>query len=70
MSHNPPFRRTTPSTQRNHNMAKADKAQLSRAEALRRVEKALTELEYGTIEIKVEGGVPIWVLKHVRERVG
>jgi len=63
--------RSSKPIQRNHNVAaKEDKARLSRAEALRRVERALQELEYGTVEIKVEGGVPIWVLKHVRERVG
>ncbi len=53
-----------------HTSDTTDKTRLSRAEALCRVEKALADLEYGTIEIKVEGGVPIWVLKHVRERVG
>jgi len=69
MSHGQPGRSGRP-IHRSHNVAKDDKARLSRAEALRRVERALQELEYGTVEIKVEGGVPIWVLKHVRERVG
>jgi hypothetical protein len=40
------------------------------AEALRRVERALAELEYWSIEVKVEGAVSIWVLKNVRERIG
>jgi len=62
--------RTGKVAQRTDPTAKDDKPRLSRAEALSRVEKALAEVKYGTIEVKVEAGVPIWVLKHVRERAG
>jgi len=55
---------------RSDTAAKADRIRISRAEALQRVENPLAELEYGSIEVKVEAGVPIWVLKYVRERVG
>lgn len=44
--------------------------ELSVDEAVRRVRKALAEIQYGKIEIKVEAGKPIWVVKEERERVG
>jgi len=44
--------------------------ELSREEALRRVARALEEVEYGEIIVKVQAGKPLWVDKHERERVG
>ena len=34
------------------------------------VRKALGEMRYGDVIIKVEGGKVIWIDKHERERVG
>lgn len=45
-------------------------ANISKVEALQRVSKALDEIQYGEITIKVQGGKPIWVDKYERERVG
>lgn len=52
---------------------KIDKTQavtLSIEDAVSRVRKALAEIGYGEVVIKVEAGKPIWVDKHERERVG
>lgn len=52
---------------------KIDKTQavtLSIDDAVLRVRKALTEIGYGEVVVKVEAGKPIWVDKHERERVG
>lgn len=52
---------------------KVDKTQavtLSIEDAVSRVRKALTEIGYGEVVVKVEAGKPIWVDKHERERVG
>lgn len=43
---------------------------ISKEEAIRRVEKALDEIQYGEVVIKVQGGKPVWVDKYERERVG
>ena len=43
---------------------------ISKSEAIRRVAKALDEIQYGEIVIKVQGGKPVWVDKYERERVG
>lgn len=44
--------------------------ELSIDQAVERVRKALQQIQYGEITIKVEAGKPIWVDKHERERVG
>jgi hypothetical protein len=52
---------------------KIDKTQavtLSIEDAVSRVRKALAEIGYGEVVVKVEAGKPIWVDKHERERVG
>lgn len=52
---------------------KVDRTQavtLSIEDAVSRVRKALTEIGYGEVVVKVEAGKPIWVDKHERERVG
>lgn len=43
---------------------------VSKEETLRRVSRALDQIQYGEIIIKVQGGKPIWVDKYERERVG
>lgn len=43
---------------------------LSVEEAIRRVKKALEDIQYGEIIIKIQGGKPIFVDKFERERVG
>ncbi|MGE5593800.1 MAG: hypothetical protein ACM3X3_09000 [Betaproteobacteria bacterium] len=43
---------------------------ISRKEALRRVERAMDQVVNGEIIIKMQGGKPIWVDKYERERVG
>lgn len=43
---------------------------ISKQEVLRRVAQALDQIQFGEIVIKVQGGKPIWVDKHERERVG
>lgn len=49
---------------------KDEAATLSIEAALASVRKALSEIRYGEVTIKVEGGKVIWVDKHERERVG
>ena len=44
--------------------------QLSIEQTLEAVKKALKQIQYGEIVIKVQAGKPIWVDKHERERVG
>lgn len=39
-------------------------------ETLRLVARALRDVKYGEIVIKMQGGKPVWVDKHERERVG
>lgn len=39
-------------------------------DAVQRVRKALGQIRYGEVIIKVEAGKPIWVDKFERERVG
>lgn len=39
-------------------------------DAFRRVRKAIGEIRYGEVIVKVEAGKPIWVDKYERERVG
>lgn len=39
-------------------------------EALEAVKKALEEVKYGEIIIKMQDGNPVWVDKYERERVG
>lgn len=43
---------------------------VSKDEVLQRVSRALDQIQYGEIIIKVQGGKPIWVDKYERERVG
>lgn len=43
---------------------------ISKEGVLMRVSRALDEIQYGEIVIKVQGGKAIWVDKHERERVG
>lgn len=45
-------------------------ANISKDEAIRLVSRALDQIQYGEIIIKVQGGKPIWVDKFERERVG
>lgn len=47
-----------------------NRVELSRKEALRRVELAMSEVVNGEIIVKMQGGKPIWVDKFERERVG
>lgn len=49
---------------------KDEAAALSVEAALASVRKALGEIRYGEVVIKVEGSKVIWVDKHERERVG
>lgn len=52
---------------------KVDKAQaatLSIEDTVSRVRRALTEIGYGEVVVKVEAGKPIGVDKHERERIG
>lgn len=44
--------------------------ELSAKDALAKVAKAMKEVEFGEIIIKMQGGKPIWVDKYERERVG
>jgi len=43
---------------------------ISKDDVLERVSRALDQIQYGEIIIKVQGGRPIWVDKYERERVG
>ncbi len=43
---------------------------LTIGQTLQKVRKALEQMGYGEVIIKVENGKPIWVDKHERERVG
>lgn len=43
---------------------------VSKEETLRRVSRALDQIQYGEIIIKIQGGKPIWVDKYERSRVG
>lgn len=43
---------------------------LTKEEVLERVGRALDEVKYGEITIKVQGGKAVWVDKFQRERVG
>lgn len=47
-----------------------EKIALSIEEAVTKVRTALTQIRYGEVIVKVEGGKPIWVDRHERERVG
>lgn len=54
-------------------VGKVDKTRavtLGTEDAVSRVRKALTEIGYGEVVVKVEVGKPIWVDSHERERVG
>jgi len=44
-------------------------AELSKEAALRLVARALDEVQYGEIIIKMQAGKPVWVDKYERERV-
>lgn len=44
--------------------------EITREEALRLVARALEEVEYGEIIVKVQAGKVMWVDKYERERVG
>lgn len=44
--------------------------EMSKEEALRRVARALDEIEYGEVIVKVQAGKVMWVDKYERERVG
>jgi len=48
----------------------AKEKELSREEALRRVARALDEIQYGEVIVKIQAGRVMWVDKHERERVG
>ena len=55
----------------NHRDARQERQRdLSKTDVLERVSKALDQIRYGEIVIKVQGGKPIWVDKYERERVG
>ncbi|MEW6047104.1 MAG: hypothetical protein AB1609_11575 [Bacillota bacterium] len=43
---------------------------LSKQRALELVARALDEVEYGEIIVKMQGGKPVWVDKYDRQRVG
>lgn len=43
---------------------------LSKQIALERVARAMDEVEYGEIIVKMQAGKPVWVDKYERERVG
>jgi len=47
----------------------AKEKELSREEALRRVTRALEEVEYGEIIVKVQAGKVMWVDRYERQRV-
>lgn len=49
---------------------KEDPTIVSKEDAIRRVARALEEIQYGEVVIKVQGGKPVWVDKYERERVG
>lgn len=44
--------------------------ELSTKDALAKVERAMREVKYGEIVVKMQNGKPIWVDKYERERVG
>ena len=44
--------------------------ELSIKQTLETVKKALKQIQYGEVIIKVQAGKPIFVEKHERERVG
>lgn len=44
--------------------------QMSKQEAIKRVEAALDTMRYGEIIIKVQDGRPLYVDKYERERIG
>ena len=43
---------------------------MSKEQALRLVAKALDQVEYGEIIVKMQGGKPVWVDKYERARLG
>lgn len=45
-------------------------AKLSKNDVLERVSRALDQIQFGEIVIKIQGGKPVWVDKYERERVG
>lgn len=47
-----------------------DKTKAAREEAIRKVREALEQMRYGEIIIKVNNGVPVYVDKQERVRVG
>ena len=55
---------------RQYESGEAPVPKLSKNDVLERVSKALDQIRYGEIVIKVQGGKPIWVDKYERERVG
>ena len=46
------------------------KHNIAKKEVLERVSRALDQIQFGEIVIKVQGGKPVWVDKYERERVG
>lgn len=47
-----------------------DKTKSAREEAIKKVREALEQMRYGEVIIKVNDGVPVYVDKHERVRVG
>lgn len=45
-------------------------SEISKREALERVARAMEQVQYGEIIVKMQGGKPVWVDKYERERVG
>ena len=45
-------------------------SEISKRDALERVARAMEQVQYGEIIIKMQGGKPVWVDKYERERVG
>src|SRR5690625_2491262 len=60
----------TMSTQTHGRRRQGMSANISKNEAIERVSKALDEIQFGEIIIKIQGGKPIFVDKYERERVG
>lgn len=49
--------------------ARSEEGGLSKQIALEHVSRAMDEVEYGEIIVKMQAGKPVWVDKYERERV-
>lgn len=64
------MKQSNPNGERMFGSGEEKSANISKKEVLERVSRALDQIQFGEIVIKVQGGKPVWVDKYERERVG